>query len=187
MSINITLDNVAYPVPSSAADTNWAADQVAFEQALAAAINDAVRVLNVNTTSVGNVGSGEDNLITYTLPAATLHTNAQGLRVTAWGITANNADAKTVKLYFGATQVAAISLTTSQANTWRFEAVIVRTGASSQVGSASFIQGGTVSQVGATGSTPVGTLSSNVIVKCTGEATTIDDIIQRGLLVELLP
>ncbi len=38
MSVNITIAGVVYPVPSSAADTNWAADQVAFEQALAAAL-----------------------------------------------------------------------------------------------------------------------------------------------------
>jgi hypothetical protein len=35
MSISITIAGVTYSVPSSAADTNWAADQVVFEQALA--------------------------------------------------------------------------------------------------------------------------------------------------------
>jgi len=37
--INITVNGVSYPVPSSAADVNWAADQVAFEQALATIIS----------------------------------------------------------------------------------------------------------------------------------------------------
>lgn len=40
--ISITVNGVPYDVPSSAADTNWAADQVAFEQALAAAVNLAL-------------------------------------------------------------------------------------------------------------------------------------------------
>lgn len=35
MTINITVAGVSLPVPSSAADTNWAAQQVAFEQAVA--------------------------------------------------------------------------------------------------------------------------------------------------------
>lgn len=37
--IDISVLGVAYPVPSNASDTNWAAKQVAFEQALAAAVN----------------------------------------------------------------------------------------------------------------------------------------------------
>jgi hypothetical protein len=40
--IDITVNGVDYEVPSSAADTNWAANQVAFEQALAEAVNDAL-------------------------------------------------------------------------------------------------------------------------------------------------
>jgi hypothetical protein len=38
VTIAITVNGAAYPVPSSAADTNWAAQQIAFEQALAAAL-----------------------------------------------------------------------------------------------------------------------------------------------------
>lgn len=40
--INITVDGVVYPVPSSAADLDWAAKQFAFEQALAVAVNEAL-------------------------------------------------------------------------------------------------------------------------------------------------
>lgn len=36
--ISITIDGVSYPVPSNAADTNWAASQIAWEQAVAAAL-----------------------------------------------------------------------------------------------------------------------------------------------------
>jgi hypothetical protein len=40
MTIAITVGGASYLVPSSAADTNWAAQQIAFEQALAAAIGE---------------------------------------------------------------------------------------------------------------------------------------------------
>lgn len=40
--ISITVDGVAYEVPSNASDTNWAAKQVAFEQAMATAVNAAL-------------------------------------------------------------------------------------------------------------------------------------------------
>ena len=38
MSVNITIDGVVYPYPSGAADTNWAANQVAVMQAIAASL-----------------------------------------------------------------------------------------------------------------------------------------------------
>lgn len=37
--VNITVNGVAWSVPSSSADVNWAAARLAFDQALAAAIN----------------------------------------------------------------------------------------------------------------------------------------------------
>lgn len=40
--ISITVDGEAYEVPSNAADTNWAAKQLAFEQAVAEAVNTAL-------------------------------------------------------------------------------------------------------------------------------------------------
>jgi hypothetical protein len=38
MTVPITVDGVTYPVPSAATDTNWAAQQVAFEQAVGTSI-----------------------------------------------------------------------------------------------------------------------------------------------------
>ena len=52
--IEITVDGVAYEVPSSAADTNWAAKQVAFEQALATAVNEAVAAPTWTTLTLIN-------------------------------------------------------------------------------------------------------------------------------------
>lgn len=51
--ISITINGVAYDVPSSAADTNWAAQQVAFEQALVAYVNTLAP-----STIEGTPGSG---------------------------------------------------------------------------------------------------------------------------------
>jgi hypothetical protein len=40
--IDITIDNIDYPIPSGAVDTNWASQQVAALQALATAVNNAL-------------------------------------------------------------------------------------------------------------------------------------------------
>ncbi len=67
MSVSITINGVAYDVPSSAADTNWAADQVAFEQAIAAALAPqtwtAATLINswANLSGAGTAGHAIDS------------------------------------------------------------------------------------------------------------------------------
>lgn len=50
MTVNITVGGVEYPVPSSASDTNWAAQQVDFELAVAAQ-------LDTNTSDIATLGA----------------------------------------------------------------------------------------------------------------------------------
>ena len=142
-------------------------------------------VANANTTAVGNVGAGEDDLMTYSLPANSLLAS-HGMRVTAWGSAANNANAKVVKMYFGATAILTTSLTTSQDGTWRITANVVRTGAATQVASAQLLQGGATTLVDCENTAPAETLSGAVTIKCTGEAVDDNDIQQLGMIVEYL-
>ena len=144
--------------------------------------------LNVNTTAVGNVGAGEDDLITYTLPAATLGVDGMGVRVLAWGYTANNANAKTLKLYFGSTLLVSASLTTSSAGRWAAEMIAIRTGATAQLGYPTMVTHDATSMTLGAGSpgTPAETLSGAVVIKATGTATANDDIVNSLLLVELI-
>jgi hypothetical protein len=68
MTISITVNSVAYDVPSSAADTNWAALQVAFEQALATAVNAAIAA---NTALAAKFVSGTGTLTSGAATVAT--------------------------------------------------------------------------------------------------------------------
>ena len=54
MTVSITINGTPYDVPSSAADTNWAAQQVAFEQALATFANATRTLLNDTAAYVGD-------------------------------------------------------------------------------------------------------------------------------------
>jgi len=142
-------------------------------------------LLVVNTTAVGNVGTGADDLMTYALAAGLVGTNGWGLEVVAAFALADNANNKQVKLYFGATAV--ITLTTSA---WQNEALIlratiIRTGATAQVALGEH-------QIKATGgqkveiTTPAETLSGAITIKATGEATSNDDISQKLMIVRLV-
>lgn len=142
--------------------------------------------INTNTTAVGNVGGGTDDLITYALPASSLTTTGRGVRITAWGTGANNANAKTLTLNFGSQVIMTQALTTAQADTWRIQALVLRTGTDTQDVFAELLQTGTTSITKQTLTAGTQTESGAITIKCTGAATADNDIVQEGLLVESL-
>ena len=144
--------------------------------------------INAQYVSVGNVGGGEDDLMTYTLPAATLEADGRSIKIIAWGVTTNNANAKTLKVKWGGTTLLTISLTTSEAGSWMAGAEVIRTGAATQravcqvacgpAGSSTTASSGAVTA-------PAENLANAVIIKLTGTATTNDDIQQQGMIISL--
>jgi hypothetical protein len=153
--------------------------------------------LAADSTGVGNTGAcGPDDLQSYTLPANTLVFANRGLKIRAYGTTANNANAKTVRLVFGGTTVLTKQLTASVAGTWEFEAVVLRTGASAQDifseaanfggTTVSSTDGATVQNLGAF-ATATETETAAIVIKtqCT-TATADSDIVSQGLVVEYL-
>lgn len=146
-----------------------------------------VEKLYVSNTSTGNVGSGEDTLLSYVLPSNTLFTTGSGVRITAWGTGANNGSTKTLKMYFGAQVIATDSLTASQVDRWRLIANVWRTGSSTQDWESQFVQFGTISQNVLEGGTATQNENTDLTIRCTGEASNDNDIVQEGLLIEFLP
>ena len=144
-----------------------------------------VGVANINSTAVGNVGVGEDDLITYTLPVSSLNANGKTIRIRAWGTAANNANAKTVKVYFGTAVILTTALTVSVADSWWVEALVTRTGASTQDAVARLEETG-ANAMDMEVSTATQTDTAAIVIKLTGTATTDNDIVQEGLLVEFL-
>lgn len=136
-----------------------------------------------NTTAVGNIGAGEDDLQTASVPAATLFANGHTIVVDAYGSCANNANAKTLKLYFGATALINQVMTAGQASRWHIRAEITRTGASTQDWVVHITQAGTTTihdvQVG----TAAITDTAAITIKCTGTAVADNDIVQEFLRV----
>lgn len=139
------------------------------------------------STAVGNVGAGQDNLMSYSLPANGFSSVGQSLRVTAWGTTANNANAKTVKLFFAGTEIATLSLTVSQANAWRLDGDIMWRAGGLATCNITVSQGGVATQftVIATTVTAIDATIANA-VQVTGEGVANDDVLQRGMLVEYM-
>jgi hypothetical protein len=150
-----------------------------------------VGVAHVNTTAVGNVGTGEDDLMTYSLPANSLSANGKGIRVTAWGTTANNANVKTYRFYFGTSSIGFV-LTSSIAGAWRSEFTAFRVGSNlqdaafkiSEVVNSAALAAPKEAQVAIDADAETDTAA--ITIKVTGEATANNDIVQQGMLVEFL-
>lgn len=139
---------------------------------------------------VGNVGVGEDTLAEKILRTNELISNGQSIRGVYWGTTANNANAKTLRLRVieGANNSILISntLTVSELGQWTLAFEILRIGAT------------TLLAVGQCGVGPLGTtqsrsvinvsqitatLANAVTLRLTGEAVSDNDIIRVGGLI----
>lgn len=141
-------------------------------------------MLNVNTTTAGNVGTGEDDLISYTIPAAKLAVNGR-LKIIAFGEFSAEMGAKNVRCYFGATELVNTFGYGPQDGSWVFNSTIVATGAATQRAMSNIdIIGSAINENFPNYTTPTETLSGTIVVKCTGETTNDNDITQTGLIVD---
>jgi len=133
--------------------------------------------INVNTTAVGNVGAGEDDLITYTVPANTLSTNGDHIEFKVSGTFAANANTKRIRVKFGATTLLDTTALAFNGVDWSAEGTIVRTGATTQKAYCAFRAGATLTST-SDDTAPGETLSASSVFKVTGEATSNNDIVE---------
>jgi len=141
-------------------------------------------VLSVDPTVGGNVGTGEDVLSSFSVPANTLAVNGQSIWFEACGATAANGNTKTLRVRFGTSGTGLILTHTTSANNqkWVIRGRVVRTGAATQKGYATSI----ISNVGSAAGVETGldqTLSGAITFEITGEATSNNDLTLDTLVV----
>ena len=146
----------------------------------------AVRVGGVyafSSAQVGNVGAGEDTLYTTTIEGGTLDVDGKIIKIEAGGIIGNSAATKQIRVRFGSAGVnlafdSAAAYTLAQ-RTWTLSVTIQRTGATAQVSFGEFNTGLSGVMLGNT-HVEAGldqTLSGDVDLTITGEATNTNDIV----------
>lgn len=143
----------------------------------------AITPSQVSVTTVGSVTTGETTLGTSTLQAQVFTLPSSIMHVIAWGSVANNANAKSLKFYFGSASQA-FTLPASVAYDWKLDAWFSSKAAASQVGTAAV----TIGAIAATSAETYALATTendlaNIIVKITGTATTTNDITCKGFLV----
>jgi hypothetical protein len=142
--------------------------------------------LSVNVTPVANSGTSETDTMWYVMPGGTLSADGMAIEVVAFGTSANNANTKTVRLYFGATKVLEFAVAAS-ATPWRAHMHVARSGATAQVATAD-ATGTTGTGVLGGGAAPAETLSGDVTVRVTTQSDTAGaDLTHTFFSVRLVP
>lgn len=135
--------------------------------------------------ATGNVGTGEDTLKTFTLPANSLATNGDYIEIDTHFNVVNNANQKRVKLYFGSVAIfdtGATGLAVSTGYDIRLQVILVRTASNTQKGFINYVYS-------AVGGTPIATTqtdTADIIIKGTGEtnAASNNDVTQIYMVVK---
>jgi hypothetical protein len=147
-----------------------------------------MRCLNVQTASVGNVGTGEDDLHTYTLPANTLTRDGESVEMEHTISFAATAAVKQVRIYFGTQIVNNTSTAAAGLGTMVLRTRVYRLGASSQRASGTWANSSAPFPVAsASTSTTAQDLTNSVVIKITGEATNNNDIVCTLSSVRFIP
>lgn len=160
-----------------------------------ARVGGVLKVIADTGTTFQNTGAGEDNLMTYSVPGATLAADGDSLEFVAAGTVAANTNNKRIRVRFGSGAVTLVfdteSLTmAAAAQDWVLRGRLIRTGATNCIGF-----GELTLELGSTGvksfaSMELGinhTLANAGTLKVTGEATANADIIQNTFLIHYLP
>ena len=137
---------------------------------------------HIGANATGNVGGGEDDLLSRNVSANVLNRVDKTIRITAWGTKANNANAKTLRLYFGTAVILTHALGAGAAGVWKIIAEVTRTGVDAQKYIATLIGTDTDAESG----TAAQDDGAEITVKCTGAAVANNDIVQEALIVEVL-
>lgn len=140
-----------------------------------------------NIALAGNVGAAQTDLLSSSILGNTLIADGQALRVRAWGFTAGNATGKTIKLIFGADTVVNTGALALNAADWCIDIMIIRSGASAQFysgmyGSSAAALLPMLAKYGAGAQA----WSGNLTLKVAAQGGADNDIVQRGMVVEVL-
>ena len=144
--------------------------------------------INENFTIASNSGTGETDLMTYSLPASTMGTNNDFLDIDVWGEFTAAASNKRVRLYFGSTVIFDTTSLAFGAGAWRIKAKVVRGSSTDQLTISTFSGNTALVTVTAQVAAPTATMSGAITIKCTGQSSVgSNEIFQEGLVVKYYP
>ncbi len=174
-------DGKVYYLPSGGAETLFGSG--------AGGAGGGFERLSVDTTTVGNVGGGQDVLMSYSLPAGKL--SATGDEVVIRTRLTLDGNPITVRVEFGSTSRAIANSSNWGGGPWtvELETRVYRTGATSQLMVTRFFDNVAGNAVVMYTDTPSETLSGAVTIRLTGEShsSSDDEVQQHTMTVDYIP
>ncbi len=148
----------------------------------ASVTNDNLRVLGAlaNTSIVGNVNTGEDDLLNLTGWAQPLVQTGDTAILEVWGTFANNTNNKRIRVYVGTTALLDTSALAVQAGSWMLRVVVERSGSASQRCTAALWSGNATMGTRVTTTNTAETFAADLALRVTAEATNDNDVLKTG-------
>lgn len=177
----------SYTVASSTQVYNFVYNSTDSKWDFVQSTNGYLKNLTTNVTSVGNVGTGVDDLMTYSIPAGQLGTDGDYLEFTITVTFAANANNKQVTVVYGGTTIYASGAQPQNDGSMVIRGQIIRSGATTQRITFQEISNGTLFTDYADYVTASETLSGAVTLKATGEGVSTNDIVNTIMTIKYVP
>lgn len=146
----------------------------------AGAIAKVGGVIFTDTTTIGNVTTGDDTLKSYTLPVNILFVDKQTINATCSGTFAATGNNKRIRVKYGATTIFdSGAMAISIASSWVVELEIIRTSFNTEKCNVRFICSDPVAGAKTSYSTAAENTTGTSLLAVTGEATATNDIVSE--------
>lgn len=140
--------------------------------------------LHTDTTTVGNSGASETDLMSYLLKATSLNTDKSYLELSAWGTYAANANNKTIKLKIGSTTIYDTTSVAANDGAWSITAKLIRTAAGSAKSIVEMIAQSALVTKKVEYTAISEDFTTDLTIVVTGQGSSDDDIKQEGLIIK---
>lgn len=147
---------------------------------------DLVSTLNVDTSSVGNVGSGEDDLVSYIIVGNQVSKTNDYVSFDISGTVANTANTKRIKIKLGVVTLfdtGTAGITVNSALDWGIKGEIIRTSSNTFKSNVYFTIGNSTYPASSDFVSGSASFSSAITFKCTGEGFTTNDIVKESFII----
>ena len=134
-------------------------------------------IISSNVSAVGNVGAGEDDLMTLALAANTLGVNGRILHLVCGGEFAANANVKTLKFFWSGASTTLNTTAAPNNVAWSADVVVIRRASNDQLVRIRAYIGTAIETHVQVGYTATDTVS--ITTKVTGEGVATNDVVQR--------
>lgn len=152
-----------------------------------AKVDKSAYQLDANVIGGGNVSTFETSMVSYAVQTNVMAQTGYNIDIQAYGTFASNGNNKRIRLYFGSTVIYDTGSVAVNSGTWYINATIIRVDNNHQQSIVTMTSSNPTLSNSVQYTTPGQPLDRPNNIRCTGTATSTNDIVQIGQLIKLFP